>query len=328
MIDNRELGRIQQQKRADLGLEADGQALAVAPVPVEVPCALCGEPITIQPVLGWTRPGNIAHSECLAAVRANTTRMFFVTREMADRVLDACPDAQWRLIFTLCRYGGLRCPSEVLRLTWGDVDFDKMRLTIHSSKTEHHEGGGVRLVPIFPELEKHLLDVYGQAPTGSEYIITRYRQANANLRTQLERIILRAGLVPWPKLFQNLRSSRETELCERWPEHVACAWIGNTQTVARKHYLQVTEEHFERAVRRGTESGTRAAQNAAQQPAAPSGRVSQLDGVTAANPLQSQEYCDTLRNGANPRGSSNLHSICPTGLEPAASCSGGKRSIH
>ncbi len=34
-------------------------------------------------------------------VRANPSRFFFITPEMAQRVLDACPDAQWRLIFGL-----------------------------------------------------------------------------------------------------------------------------------------------------------------------------------------------------------------------------------
>ena len=32
--------------------------------------------------------------------------------------------------------------------------------------------------------------------------------------------IKRAGLTPWPKLFQNLRSTRETELAETFPLHV------------------------------------------------------------------------------------------------------------
>ena len=49
---------------------------------------------------------------------------------------------------------------------------------------------------------------------------------------------------PWPKLFQNLRSARETELTERFPLHVVTAWIGNSELVARRHYLQVTDEHF------------------------------------------------------------------------------------
>ncbi len=29
---------------------------------------------------------------------------------------------QWRLIFALSRYGGLRCPSEHLALRWGHID--------------------------------------------------------------------------------------------------------------------------------------------------------------------------------------------------------------
>ncbi len=55
------------------------------------------------------------------AVRANPSRFYFLSREDAQAVLDACPDAQWRLIFALSRFGGLRCPSEHLGLagaTW------------------------------------------------------------------------------------------------------------------------------------------------------------------------------------------------------------------
>ena len=64
------------------------------------------------------------------------------------------------------------------------------------------------------------------------YVISRYRQVNCNLRTQLQRIIIKAGLKPWLKLIQNLCSTRETELAERWPEHVVCAWIGNSKAEA------------------------------------------------------------------------------------------------
>ncbi len=38
--------------------------------------------------------------------------------------------------------------------------------------------------------------------------------ANANLRTTFEKIVRRAGLTTWPRLFHNLRASRETELAE------------------------------------------------------------------------------------------------------------------
>ena len=62
------------------------------------------------------------------------------------------------------------------------------------------------------------------------------------------KIIRRAGLKPWPKLFQNLRSTRETELADDFPIQVVCDWIGNTEAVAAKHYLQVTEDHFAKAL--------------------------------------------------------------------------------
>lgn len=39
------------------------------------------------------------------------------------------------------------------------------------------------------------------------------------------RIIAKAGLTPWPKLFQNLRITRETELAETNPLHVAFQFI-------------------------------------------------------------------------------------------------------
>ena len=29
--------------------------------------------------------------------------------------------------------------------------------------------------------------------------------------------------------------------------HVVCSWIGNSEAVAAKHYLQVTDKHFARA---------------------------------------------------------------------------------
>ena len=72
-------------------------------------------------------------------------------------------------------------------------------------------------------VEGAIAAVFEQAEPGTEYVITRYRKHNCNLRTQFERIIAKAGLKSWPKLFQNLRSTRETELTERWPKHVVYA---------------------------------------------------------------------------------------------------------
>ena len=203
------------------------------------------------------------------------------------------PCAEWRLIFALCRYAGLRCPSEVLRLRWTDVGWDRSRMRIHSPKTEHHEGGESRMVPIFPELLPYLREVFENAEPGNEYVITRYGLHNLNLRTQFQRIIAKAGLKAWPKLFQNLRSTRETELAETWPEHVVCAWIGNSKVVARKHYLQVADEHFERAAQLpdGPDGVTsEATQNPTQQ-------MSELSRK-ASHTVHESAFCDVKRGPA------------------------------
>ena len=111
------------------------------------------------------------------------------------------------------------------------------------------------------------MEAFEAADDGTEYVITKYRKSNVNLRTQFQKIIKRAGLKPWPKLFQNLRSTRETELMESWPEHVVCKWIGNTKAVAMESYLQVTNEHFKKAAQNPAHQMAMA-QNPAQQPSA------------------------------------------------------------
>jgi integrase len=148
-----------------------------------------------------------------------------VTREEITKVLAACPDAQWRVIVALSRFGGLRCPSDQLALTWGDIDWEANRMTVRSPKTEHHAGGDCRVVPIFPELRPHLEAAFDEAPEGTIHVITRYRDNTQNLRTQFRRIILRAGLTPWPKAFHNLRATRENELAEEFPLHVVCSGL-------------------------------------------------------------------------------------------------------
>lgn len=178
----------------------------------------------------------------------NRDRDFYLTREDTQRVLEACPDVEWRLLVALARFGGLRTPSEPLQLKWTDIDWDRSRFLVRSPKTKHHADGGHREVPIFPELFQHLLDAYEQAEESQPYVISRYRDPAVNLRTQFERIIHRAGLKPWPKLWQNLRSTRQTELCKEFPLQCVTAWLGNSPKVAMDHYLQVTEEHFQKAV--------------------------------------------------------------------------------
>jgi integrase len=88
--------------------------------------------------------------------QTNEARKFFVTREATARLLAACPDVQWRLIVALSRFGGLRCPSETLALTWGDVDWERGRIRVRSPKTEHLPGGEAREIPCSPSCGRTL----------------------------------------------------------------------------------------------------------------------------------------------------------------------------
>jgi len=176
-----------------------------------------------------------------SANRPNPDRQSFVTHEMAERCIEAAPCGDWRTIIALCRYAGLRCPSEILNLRWSDVDLPGGKMMIDSPKT------GLRVCPVFVELRPYLEAAWDYAPDGTEFVINRYRSVKQNLRTTFEKIIKQAGLVPWPRLFQNLRASRETELMAKYPAKDVSSWIGNSVPVAMKHYAMATESTFQHA---------------------------------------------------------------------------------
>ena len=83
--------------------------------------------------------------------------------------------------------------------------------------------------------------------------------------------------------------------------HVVCAWLGNSQPVAAKHYLQVTKAHFEQATQKAT-----------QQAAAPPVQVSQVGvSINAKSPALPglATSCDMTHG----------YSMGGTGLEPVTS---------
>ena len=98
------------------------------------------------------------------------------------------------------------------------------------------------MCPIFPELRPYLEAAWDAAPDGAEFVVNRYRRANQNLRETFLKILKRAGMQPWPRLFQNLRASRETALMARYPAKGVASWLGNSAPVAMRHYAMATDE--------------------------------------------------------------------------------------
>jgi integrase len=191
-----------------------------------------------------------------------SARQRFIDRDLVNRLL-AVANPTWRTIIALARFGGLRCPSEVLSLEWRHIDWEQNIITETSPKTSRYDGKGSRTIPLFAELRTFLEDARELAE-GQTHVVGGNHLAkangptgwkNCNLRTSFEKLVKRAGLEPWPRLFHNLRSSRETELLEEFPIHVVAKWMGHDAKVCIKHYAQTTDEHFERAVSVGARSG-------------------------------------------------------------------------
>ena len=253
-----------------------------------------------------------------AGSQHNRERLHYVPRADVERLLDAAPSIDWKAIIALARWGGLRTPSETLSVRWVDVDWDRGRLRVRSPKTEGHEGKGARIIPLFPELRAVLVEAFEAAPDDSVYIVNGYRDATAaNLRTQLGRIIERAGLQAWPRLFNALRASRATELAADYPIAVCTSWLGHTAAVAQAHYHMVRESDFAHAAGESTEapgaqSGAQAAQNAAQHTPA------NTRDVRKASPQNASGEA-FMRGIAEPCNYPHNHQLSATGLEPVTS---------
>ena len=238
-----------------------------------------------------------------------------VTRETLGKVLAVC-DPTWQTIVALSRFGGLRCPSETLSLRWADIDWEQSRMNVPEPKVEHHEGRGVRSVPIFPELMPYLQAAWDRAEEGAEFVVDKpaYREAantgdgwkNANLRTQFLKKLAKAGVKPWARLFHSMRASRQTELEHQYPTHVVCAWLGNSPQVARKSYLLVTSADFAKAISScGAESGAVDPENGAKSGAVESRTESQAQEDSPTKTLvisgKTNEFIDQISGGQGAR---------------------------
>ena len=199
-------------------------------------------------------------------------RRRFITAEQIESVIKLTDDAELRAIIALARFGGLRTPSEPFALEWGHIDWDRLRIVVPAVKTKQRE------LPLFPELVPYLKAL--QEGAEDSFLFPRLRRfSDANLRKQMGKLIRLSGMAVWQKLFQNIRSSRQTELEERFPRKTVCAWMGNSETVADQHYLQVLDEHFDRAVVGEAQAGWASSTSLHCQKCPTTGPSSKLQGV-------------------------------------------------
>lgn len=82
----------------------------------------------------------------------------------------------------------------------------------------------------------------------------------ANFRTTFGKIIRKAGVEPWPRLWHSLSASCELDLAQSFPLAVVTKWLGNTPSVALRHYVDPTDAAFDQETgwlpNSGAKSGT------------------------------------------------------------------------
>jgi len=243
--------------------------------------------------------------ERLASASQAGPQMPYITVETALQVMEKLPDHRWRLLFALGRFAGLRLPSEALALRWEHVDWERNRITVPVPKLEHIPGKETRDIPIFERLRPYLMTAFEEAEEGDPRVVALPSTTDAWLRKVMRQAIEAAKVRPWRKVFHALRASCETDLMKTHPIHVAARWIGHDLRVAEKHYLQVTDADFEKAV------GDEALHNAQQH-----GFAGSRTGCESADVSKPRE---AVRHDAKGE-------VGDAGLEPATSCLSSRRS--
>lgn len=137
-----------------------------------------------------------------------------------------CPDAERRLVFALSRYGGLRCPSEHLILTWNETDWAKN----HRERTQA-EGHNVETGVVFCAL-------------GGSYLYV------SNVRLKSFRPIVQRAKLPCGLVLSDLRDTACTLLCADGVDpKTASVRLGHSDIkTTLTHYAHVVARMQEKAV--------------------------------------------------------------------------------
>lgn len=251
-------------------------------------------------------------SRSLAAERTR-----YITPAETDKILTVCPTVQWKALFGLARLAGLRAPSEIRGLEWGDIDFERGRMIVKSPKTERFEGKAARVVPIVPRLQKILQEAFLDDAADPKNVIT-IGTSPGTLHSGLRTIIRRAGIVPWPNLFRALRQSRATEWAETFPGHAVAAWMGHSETVSKAHYLMTPDHLFDAAAGIGQpapedpadRAADRAAKEQAERPGTrENGREHPIDDGSADDEENAVFACSGAENGGDTSGQRAPHAV-------------------
>lgn len=169
-----------------------------------------------------------------------------VTHAEAKTIIDACPNAGWRMLFALCRFAGLR-RNESLSLEWGAVDWDRNRMVVNVDVEQDTTKQAFRITPIEPArcptgLARMMREAFESATPGTVLVCEGVN--SNNLRRTALAILRRSGVGVYAKPFHTLRKNRITEVAMEYPQGILEEWFGHDEEVSRRHYQRVPEELY------------------------------------------------------------------------------------
>ena len=213
------------------------------------PATRAGYVKTVKTAFNWAVQKGLLPDNPFKGIKAgsqvNRSRLEYITPKESEKILEAClysncPN-EWRALFALARFQGFRTPSEQRELHWRDVDFEKGMLTFYAPKTDSW-----RTMPILPDTTPILKELFDERnPKKDDFVFQCVSVRNP--RTTYEKIIKRAGVERYPRLFQNLRASAASDIANKYGSPAESAWVGHTEKIATAHYIKVTPDIVARA---------------------------------------------------------------------------------
>ncbi|MFH1107754.1 MAG: tyrosine-type recombinase/integrase [Planctomycetota bacterium] len=182
----------------------------------------------------------------------------YVSPEEFRKLTAASPSLRWRGMITLAYCCGLRI-SEILNLTWADVDFERSHLRVIAKRGSEGRAAwtpkdkDARVVPTSKDSVDVLTELHLKALPGHQYVFVNSKGPAAGGRVKRQNTWREFGAIrrkaKLPKFtFHDLRRSFCTNLAGAVPLHVVQELAGHSDIrTTRKHYLQVRQELIETA---------------------------------------------------------------------------------
>lgn len=172
-----------------------------------------------------------------------------VERAVFDAVLAEAGEAEPLLMIGY--HAGLRT-QEILHLKWDHIEWMRNLLVVVPRGGKVTSKQRLREVRIEPDLMRWLLARHEVAKTDTVAGILEAGRKNLAARL-VKQACERAGVTPFT--CQRMRQTRDTLWHAEFPSHVACAWLGHSESVARRHYLTIPDSCYSEGHTPAPESG-------------------------------------------------------------------------